>query len=304
MNENKNYGNLLSLMVKSFLLAIFGIVFPVIYIFFPAMYISESLKEGIFKIMGIFLAVCLLIGAIFNPLNGLIVFAIFGPLILIFHYMISTKKSWQMTLLAGAISFFISIIVLILSFGINGEVINSPDTIKGITEVYNNIGQEVGLSDSEIFSLTNRISQMYKAFLQMAPSYLMVFSLVFSYIIYISVTRTMFARGRIIFGPPPLEFVKIPREFILFVGLSIFVLYLFNGSGDYYVFNKNLMFIFFFALFIEGFALVKFFMARFGLNTFLQTIIFIIALTIPYIQLIFIFLGFMDMFINLRKFGV
>ena len=161
LEDKKNYGDLLMLAIKSILLALCGVVFPFLYIFFPSMYIVESIKEGILKIMGIFIGVCVLLGAIFNPIDGFVVFTIFGPLILVFHYMITSRRSRTHIFIAGAISFFASVIVLLVSFGINSEVLNSKKTLEGLINIYTNIGSEVGLADTEIFDITSRVSNLY-----------------------------------------------------------------------------------------------------------------------------------------------
>ena len=304
LEDKKNYGDLLMLAIKSILLALCGVVFPFLYIFFPSMYIVESIKEGILKIMGIFIGVCVLLGAIFNPIDGFVVFTIFGPLILVFHYMITSRKSRTQIFIAGAISFFASVIVLLVSFGINSEVLNSKKTLEGLINIYTNIGSEVGLADTEFFDITSRVSNLYYTFLQMAPSYLIISSLVFSYIVYISVVRTMFAKGRIIIGPPTLEFIKIPKEVIFLGFATIGVLYLLKFPQGTEIIYKNLLFILLFLLFVEGLAIIKFFMTSMKISRFLQTIIIIVSLTFPFLQMLFIFLGAVDLFIDFRKIGV
>ena len=301
MEDKNNYGDLLRLVIKSVLLALCGVFFPFIYIFLPAMYIAESIKRGILEIIGVFLGLCLVIGLIFSPINGVVIFTIFGPLILVFHYMIVSKKSAEMTLIAGAVSFFTSVIILLISFGVNAEVLNSKDTISGLINLYTDMGREVGMSESEIFMISSKISEMYKMFLQMAPSYLIISSLVFSYIIYISVTRTMYTRGKIIIGPPSLELLRIPRDLIFLGIITIVVFKIFNISKDYEIISKNLLYITLFLLFVEGLAIVKFFMTSMKVNRFLQTIIIIISLTFSYVQLLLIFLGFVDLIVNFRK---
>lgn len=130
MEKETDFKGLFRLFTRSIIISMIGMIFPFLYILFPSMYVVESVKEGIIKVMATLIAVVFLIGAILGPMEAIIIFTIFGPFILIFHYMISTNRSVAATILATSLIFFTSIMVLFFAFGINSEVLNSRETIK------------------------------------------------------------------------------------------------------------------------------------------------------------------------------
>ena len=295
MEKETDYKGLFRLFTRSIVISTLGMIFPFLYILFPSMYVAESVKEGIIKVMATLLAVVLLLGAFMGPVQAIVVFTIFGPFILIFHYMITTKRSVSMTILATSLIFF--------TFGINSEVLNSKETINAITEFYKNLAGEDLLSSGTMAIFTENVELYYKRFLQILPSVLIITSLVTSYVTYTWAGRSLLARGVFIIQPSSLEFLKFPREIII---LSLVSLALFSLTGDYFgptgqVFMINLMNLVFFMLYVSGLAIAKFYMTRFGVKRFLQFILIGLSFTISSLQIFVIILGGLDQIVNFRK---
>ncbi|MFR6449499.1 MAG: DUF2232 domain-containing protein, partial [Peptoniphilus grossensis] len=122
LEKETDFKGLFRLFTRSIIISMIGMIFPFLYILFPSMYVVESVKEGIIKVMATLIAVVLLIGAILGPMEAIIIFTIFGPFILIFHYMITTNRPVAQTIMATSLIFFTSIMVLFFAFGINSEV--------------------------------------------------------------------------------------------------------------------------------------------------------------------------------------
>ena len=303
MEEETDYKGLIRLFTRSIFISMVGMIFPFLYILFPSMYVAESVKEGIIKVMATLLAVVLLIAGFMGPVQAIVVFTIFGPFILIFHYMITTKRSVSMTILATSLIFFTSIMVLFFAFGINSEVLNSKDTINSITEFYKNLAGEDILSSGTMAIFTENVELYYKKFLQILPSVLIITSIVTSYVTYTWAGRSLLARGIFIIQPSSLEFLKFPREII---ALSLVSLAIFSLTGDYFgptgqVFMINLMNLVFFMLYVSGLALAKFYMTRFGVKRFLQFLLIGLSFTISSLQIFLIILGGLDQIVNFRK---
>ena len=104
--KSDSVSNLIKLTVKAMFIAVGGVVFPFVFIFFPSQFISESIKEGIVKTMASFLAVCLLLALLIGPSVGIGILTLFGPMILIFNYMIVNKKDVDHTIVITAVIFF------------------------------------------------------------------------------------------------------------------------------------------------------------------------------------------------------
>jgi len=294
---------LIKLFTRSMLISVVGMIFPFIYIFFPSMFVVEAVKKGIVKVMATLLLVVLLIGAIFGPLQAIVVFTIFGPLILIFHYMITTNKSISQTLMATSIIFFISIIVLMLAFGIDSSALNSQETINNITSFYGNIARDAGMSESDVISFTQTAEYFYKRFLQIMPSVLIIISIVVSYFTYTASGRALLASGKFIKQPSSLEFLRIPRE-VVFLSIATFAItyFLRDYIGQWIgIFNINLLNIIYFLLFANGIGFLKFLMTRYGVKRFLQFIFIGLCLAISSLQLLVIIIGGIDEIMNFRK---
>lgn len=303
MNKETNFMELFKLFTRSMLISFVGMIFPFIYIFFPSMFVVEAVKKGIIQVMATLILVVALIGMVFGPLNAIIVFTIFGPLILIFHYMITTNKSISQTFMATSVIFFISIIVLMLAFGIDSNVLNSQETINSITSFYGKIASDAGMSETDIMAFRQTAEYFYKKFLQIMPSVMIITSVVMSYFTYTIVGRTLLASGKFIKQPSSLEFLKIPREIIILSIVTFAITYFLSDTlGEWaQVFNINLLNIIYFLLFANGIGLLKFLMTRHGIKRFLQFVFIGLCLAISSLQLLVILLGGLDELFNFRK---
>lgn len=303
LEKETDFKGLFRLFTRSIIISIIGMIFPFLYILFPSMYVVESVKEGIIKVMATLLAVVFLIGAILGPREAIIIFTIFGPFILIFHYMITTNRPVAMTIMATSLIFFTSIMVLFYAFGINSEVLNSRETIRSITSFYTNIAREAGLSQGDLSNFATSAEIYYKGFLQILPSVLIIMSLVTSYITYTTAGRTLLSKGKFILQPSSLEFLKFPREIIL---LSMATLAILSLAGNYLgsssqIFMLNLMNLLYFMLFAAGIGVLKFFMTRFGFKSFLQYLLIGLCLALSTLQILVMIIGALDQIVNFRK---
>ncbi|MGF0095606.1 DUF2232 domain-containing protein [Peptoniphilus sp. SGI.035] len=303
LEKETDFKGLFRLFTRSIIISMIGMIFPFFYILFPSMYVVESVKEGILKVMATLIAVVLLIAALLGPMDALIIFTVFGPFILIFHYMISTNRSVSMTIIATSLIFFISIMVLFFAFGLNSHVLNSRDTINAITSFYTNIAKEAGLSQGDLSNFTQGAEIYYKKFLQILPSVLIIISLVTSYVTYTTAGRTLLSKGKFILQPSSLEFLKFPKEIIM---LSIATVAILSLAGEYFgssaqIFTLNLMNLVYFMLFIAGISVVKFFMTKFGFKSFLQYLLIGLCLTISSLQIFVMIIGAIDQIVNFRK---
>lgn len=254
MEKETDFKGLFRLFTMSLFISIIGMIFPFFYVLFPSMFVVESVKEGIFKVMATLALLVLLIGALAGPIVAIVIFTIFGPFILIFHYMIITDRSVSITILATSLIFFISIMVLFFAFGINADVLNSSETINKLINFYTNFASEAGLNDVDLALFSENAKIYYKKFLQILPSVLVISSVVISYITYTTAGRTLITKGKFIRQPSSLEFLKLPKEVII---LSIVTVAIFSLTGDYFgpsgqVFIINLMNVIFFMLFASG----------------------------------------------------
>ncbi|WP_127725303.1 DUF2232 domain-containing protein [Anaerosphaera multitolerans] len=287
-------------MIKSILLSILGIIFPVFYIFIPVIFIVESVFSGIVKIFSAFLGICLILGLILSPQIGIMFLILFGPFILIFHYMISNKYSVESTIMVTAVVFFLSLLVSFYWVGFTPESINSPESIENFIEfqkaALNSAGDSMGISEVEL-------TQIYNMTVQMIPSAVIIMSLVLAYLTYTMASRSIAKRGGSIVQPFKFSFFKIPKGLPLALLLSMVLIYFFKGTlGDYSsVLIRNLVVVFGFILFVLGFSVVVFWVNKMKLGSILKFLIYVSVFLVPGFQLVLIVLGVLDYIFNFRK---
>lgn len=303
MEKKTDYLSLVKLFLRSIFISIIGAIFPFIYILFPSMFIVESIKEGILKVMGTLALVVGVVSIGFGAIYGLVIFTIFAPLILMFYYMIITNKSVAQTIIVTAFTFFTSILVLMYAFGINAEVLNSNDTYLNIANFYKEIATKTNLSLTEISSLEQNFQYMYRSFLQSLPSILIIASLILSYITYTMVGRTLITKGKFITQPSSLEFLRIPQNIVILSVITAIGVYIFkdNLGALAEVFNINLVNIIGFFLFATGLGVVKFNLTRFGVKRFMQVVFVMFCITFSFLQIFVAVIGAFDYIFNFRK---
>mgnify|MGYP001268904148 CR=1 FL=1 len=298
MDKNTT-NNLLKLMTKSSLIALLGSFFPVLYILFPAMFVAESLKEGIVKVMGCFIGVCLILAILISPVVGISVLTMFGPMILIFNYMIINKYDVNTTIVVNAIIFFVSMIFISYTFGITPETLKSQDTISKFIEMQKEL---LDASVNVDFSTSN-ITMIYNRTLQIMPAILLLMSLFISYTTYTITGRTLLKENRIIMQPSSFIFFRLPNGIVISSIIGVAGVFLFQEliGENYFVIIENIVIVMGTLLLFEGLSVAKFLMMKARMASILQILIIVCALIIPGVQIIFIVLGFFDVLLNFRN---
>lgn len=298
--NNKTTSNLLGLILKASIVGICGAMFPVIYLFFPAMFVTESIKEGILKTMAVFLFVCVLVGAVFGVNMAVAILTVFGPMILIFNFMIINKFSVNTTIISTAILFFVSMIFMAYTAGVTPDMLKSQDTINSFIEMQNGLlsqGRDLG----EI-SLVDATA-LYNRSLQLMPAVLLLISLCISYITYTRTGRNLLKSDKLIIQPSSFVFFRLPNEMIISGVIGILGVFLFQDfvGSTYKIIIENIVIVFAALLFFQGLSVIKYLMMRSKVNLFLQNLLILGAFVIPGVQFFFVIVGIVDMIFNFRK---
>lgn len=300
VNINKDYGRIFNLLVKSILISLAGIVFPISYLFLPAIFITESLIDGIIKIMFIFIVSCGIVAMASDLLIGMFIFGIFAPMILIFHYMILKKKDVISVLLFSTSVLFISILFNCYSYGINAEYLNSQATLNNFINIQKSIidsGSYSTLLDEATLTV------LYNKFLQILPGLLVVGSLVTSYITYLIVGRSLLKKGRFIPQPSSFRFLRLPSGLTYMISLLFILAIIIKAFvGDFSsVIVDNLLILFGSILFVLGLSVITFFLSRIKLGSVFKGICIFILLSIPGSWILLIVVALLDIIFNLRR---
>ena len=73
---------------------------------------------------------------------AIIVFTLFGPMILVFHWMMHKNYDQNSTVVLATVMFFISIFVTSYSYGVSPEMLKSKEVLESFIQIQNNMSIE------------------------------------------------------------------------------------------------------------------------------------------------------------------
>lgn len=285
-------------MIKSALLAIAGLAFPLLYLFLPAMFVTESIKSGIVKIIAIFSGICLILALVTNPLLASFIFAVFGPMILIFNYMISNRYKVDTTLFVCAGVFFISVLLGSIAIGIDSSDFKSAEYINTFLSTQKEMMESLGLDFNKADILI-----LYKRILQIMPAMLVITSIIVAYITFVITGRSLIKRGEYILQPPSFIFLRLPKGLVralVISGLGFYLISYFDIYDFNIVFDN--VFLIFYCLFIfAGISVFSFFTGKYVRNRVIATMFMFMIFLIPGSSNIFALAGIIDYALNVRN---
>lgn len=275
--------------------------FGILYIFFPMLFMESSIKNGIVATMGVMLGISILLGLIFGMLAGLSLFFVFAPMVLIFHYMVTTKKGYMATLA-------LMVIVLILS-STSLQLGLSPLSSINLDEISEELIQtqiesvDENLTGLEASRLEDNLRLISEFSIKVIPGMFFIFVLVTVYINYVLAGRRLLRWGILINQPPIFGNLQLPRVSILFLGALIGVVVILQNMGMeiYEIIYLNTLVIFGFLFFINGMSLVSYFLNRRRVSAFIKSLVFLVAIFFVPAGGIIVILGLLDALINFRK---
>lgn len=295
----KTNENVISIISKSVLIMLIGIVFPLIYIFLPAIFIAESLKSNIFKAMGMFIGCCVMVALFVDNSIGFFILGAFGPIILIYNYLILNKYEVSTSVVIASVVFFISISVSLYNSGVTTDVINSANSVSKFIEMQSK------LMNQDLLEYVSRADLViaYNKSLQMLPSLIVLISLIVSYLTYLFTGRKLLRSGVLIAQPPSFIFFKIPRGIMFTFFMSSVILYFFkdNVGYSYNLIINNVLVVFNAILFFVGLSNLHFAMIKLQTKSFSKIFLTVGAFLIPMVSASLVLVGFLDTVFNFRK---
>lgn len=278
-----------------------GIFFPVLYIFFPMLFLTEALEQGMFKILLAFIGVCLLIGVI-SPVLGFGIFTLFGPLILMLHYCITTKRGVLETLSASTAVLFTAFLVLMHTTGIL-ELMKDPNLPAQILETQKEVLKNLGVAKETLSTFDRGFPLMFQRMLEILPSILVILSLVISYVTFSFTGRNLLRKGKLIGQPPSFIFFSLPSG-LLPISVGLIVMGFIGGEaleGTWEIMMTNVTVLFGFLFFIQGLSVLSFFASKFKVLSILKWIALFFIILTPGIQVPIVMMGLMEYVFNFRR---
>ncbi|WP_455256948.1 DUF2232 domain-containing protein [Peptoniphilus asaccharolyticus] len=286
--------NKLILVTRAVFIAIVGTIFPPAFLFLPAIFVFEAISEGVLKSFLMFFAASVLL-SIVSLDYGIVVFTLFGPMILVFHWMLSKNYDQHSTVFMAAAMFFISIFITAYSYGISSDMLKSKEVIEKFIQVQNNVNIEK-LSVAEWTIIYNR-------FLQLMPAMLVIISLLLSYMTYHMSVKKLISTQGLKVNYQPFIYFSLPKG-VLFAGVfSIAAVYSFGDqifeSPNLVI--ENLMLLFSSILFFLGLSVIMFMLNKIKASGFIKFLIAFLGFLVPGAQFVFIAMGVLDNIFNFRK---
>lgn len=246
----------------------------------PVGFIFIGVKNGIKKgILG-FLIVSVFIGIFRNPMDGVLLFLLFMPIIFINTYLINKRRRSIEIILSSAIVFFISImIVFLITQNITGvSIVKGMEVqLKYLLDSQLDVLRESGLTNFEILRMREILEVSYKSTLLIFPSALLLSSLTAGYINYYISVFLLRKSGIGIVSVPRFSRFKLPGNFIfgvIVMYLGTFIMKYFRPEFHEAIVANLLVFISSMLL-LQGLSVIDFYLVKRKLNILLRVIIII-----------------------------
>lgn len=299
----KIYGlRALKLLLYSVLLVMGGLFVPILFAFIPAMFLSEMRFQGVLPISGVFVGACALIGLLTDPLLGLTILTVMGPLILILDYCMRTDRSVDTTMALGTLLFLVSLGFIMYRTG-TYQAIESGELMKNFSAVQGEILQRASLTETEQARLAMTFKTTMNRAMDLLPAFFLLSGLVVVYLSYRISGRNMRIGGEKVICPGPFFLMHLPRVPVLIsvglLGTALAMNYFMALGIEPYILNGLVVVVSLLAC--QGMSIVNFYLLRFVPSPFLRGLIMFFVLMVPVGQMGLAALGLIDQFIDVRS---
>lgn len=292
----------IKLLLYSVLLVMGGLFVPILFAFIPAMFLSEMRFQGVLPISGVFVGACALIGLLTDPLLGLTVLTVMGPLILILDYCMRTDRSVDTTMALGTLLFLVSLGFIFYRTG-TFQAIESGELMKNFSAVQGEVLQRASLTDMERARLALTMKTAVNRAMDLLPAFFLLSGLVVVYLSYRISGRNMRIGGEKVICPGPFFLMHLPRVPVLIsVGLLGAALAMNNFMRlgiEPYITNGLVVLVVLLAC--QGMSIVNFYLLRFVPSPIVRGLIMLFIMVVPVGQMGLAALGLIDQFIDVRS---
>lgn len=292
----------IKLLLYSVLLVMGGLFVPILFAFIPAMFLSEMRFQGVLPISGVFVGACALIGLLTDPLLGLTVLTVMGPLILILDYCMRTDRSVDTTMALGTLLFLVSLGFIFYRTG-TFQAIESGELMKNFSAVQGEVLQRASLTDVERARLAMTMKTAVNRAMDLLPAFFLLSGLVVVYLSYRISGRNMRIGGEKVICPGPFFLMHLPRVPVLIsVGLLGAALAMNNFMRlgiEPYITNGLVVLVVLLAC--QGMSIVNFYLLRFVPSPIVRGLIMLFIMVVPVGQMGLAALGLIDQFIDVRS---
>lgn len=289
------------------ILALIGInIFSIVILLYPVPFIILGFRRNIrYSILSIIVS-SFVLGILIDLFTGVFMLLLFGPLSVIFVYLLNKKEKSHKILIITTVVFFISILIVILLsgyiFGVS-FVEHMELSLNKAFKVQLDMIKNMSLTNYEMSKIKNMMGMIEDYMIAILPAALIVFSGFVAYINYLVSGAVLRRIGNRNIHVPRFKYFRMPSNSILGI-LIIFIatwIIKYFKMLYYHTIFLNVMIIVLFILFIQGLAVLVFYLDRKKTNKFIKGIILVLSVMYIPMWLLVSFIGLMDSLINFRK---
>lgn len=288
----------LILFLQGLSLGILSIIFPPVIFFIPHRFLTYAYEDSIIKSILYFGMACIGVGLL-SPTFGVFLFTICGPLILVLHYMMTSKIKSHYTIIAGGTITFVAGIMIMYAMGVSGETLLSEESINNYIQNAEMIFKNAGLDTSQFNDMKAGLILSFRDSVRLIPSIMVVTSMILSYITYNKSARAIISNGKLVPYGGPFEYFRMPRSYTIVMASIIVIMDLVLKDMETLSFNiKAILLI---SMFIQGVSVLKFYMNRMKMGRFIQGFLILSMMLFVWTQVIAVVIGFIDSILNIRR---
>ncbi|MEW9121395.1 MAG: YybS family protein [Thermotaleaceae bacterium] len=289
--------------------AVIGTYIPVltfILYFIPVPFIILGKRHGMNFVILSIIASAIIIGSLTEPIYSVFVVILPGIVAVVMGYMMKKGYSPGKVLAGGAVAALISsglsIALASAISGINAFAQMSTMFEEGI-EMYIGIMQQMDIQGENIDQIRISLENTAKMAAMVIPAAIMMSAVFLAYINYV---LTVYILNRIGYKAemlPPLRNIRLPKSILMGTFLIILLTYLtrYLNVVNYETLVVNVFVILQFIYFVQGIAVMLYFMNLYQLRKPMRVLIFVFLLFNQMGAFIIAMLGLTDALMNLRK---
>ncbi|WP_069650987.1 YybS family protein [Caloranaerobacter ferrireducens] len=289
------------------ILALIGVnIFSIVILLYPVPFIILGFRRDIkYSILSIIVS-SFVLGILIDLLTGVFMLLLFGPLSVIFVYLLNKKEKSYKVLIITTVVFFVSILIVILLsgyiFGVS-FVEHMELSLNKAFEVQLDMIKNMSLTNYEMSKIKSMMDMIIDYMIAILPAALIIFSGFVAYVNYLVLGAVLRRIGNRNIHVPRFKYFRMPSNAILGI-LAIFIatwIIKYFKMLYYHTIFLNVMIIVLFILFIQGLAVLVFYLDRRKTNKFIKGIILVLSVMYIPMWLLVSFIGFIDSLINFRK---
>lgn len=286
---------------------VYGIHFlPLLMLIIPLPFVILGVRNGIRSNIISIVLTSVIVGLLLGTSSGASLILLFAPLSIALNYSIKMRKTVQSTVLITTLAFFLSFIILMSFEGTTSNfdfIKQSEQEFTQFLTMQVDVLKDAGMSKYEILQRTDLLENTYKQMIVLIPSFLVMFSLLISYINLSLSSKVLRKMGYGTMNIQRFSRFKLPENIIPGVGIMLLATFLIKKLEIQYheALLFNITFLVGFAFILQGFSVFDHLLIKAKMKLIPRIILITINIIFVPISGIMFFIGLADSIFDLRK---